>query len=191
MVKNLPQCRRPGFDPWVGKIPWSRKWQPTPVFLPGESHGQRSLASYSPWSRNESDTTERLTLTLSLFAMCTCLSFHPATNTTRSMRAVATSACSPPAQHLAPREQRVSAEGANEWKNGQSKQGGACRGPAALHICLRPPGLLAETEGRLACFLCQAGEAGVSQRSLLSLLHLHNEQQPFFPKDEVISLDST
>ena len=43
------QCRRSGFNPWVGKIPWRRKWQPTPVFLPGESHGQRSLAGYSPW----------------------------------------------------------------------------------------------------------------------------------------------
>ena len=42
------QCRRHGFDPWVGKIPWRRKWQPTPVFLPGKSHGQRSLAGYSP-----------------------------------------------------------------------------------------------------------------------------------------------
>ena len=40
-----------GFNPWVGKIPWRRKWQPTPVFLPGESHGQRSLAGYSPWGR--------------------------------------------------------------------------------------------------------------------------------------------
>ena len=43
------QCgrrRRRGIDPWVGKIPWSRKWQPTPVFLPGKSHGQRSLAGY-------------------------------------------------------------------------------------------------------------------------------------------------
>ena len=39
----------PGFNPWVRKIPWRRKWQPTPVFLPGESHGQRSLAGYSPW----------------------------------------------------------------------------------------------------------------------------------------------
>ena len=43
------QCRRPGFYPWVWKIPWRRKWQPTPVFLPGEFHGQRSLAGYSPW----------------------------------------------------------------------------------------------------------------------------------------------
>ena len=41
--------RRCGFDPWVGKIPWRMKWQPTPEFLPGKSHGQRSLAGYSPW----------------------------------------------------------------------------------------------------------------------------------------------
>ena len=54
------QCRRRkrcGFDPWVGKIPW-RAWQPTPVFLPGESHGQRSLADYSSWGHKESDMTE-------------------------------------------------------------------------------------------------------------------------------------
>ena len=38
-----------GFDPWIGKIAWRRQWQPTPVFLPGESHGQGSLVSYSPW----------------------------------------------------------------------------------------------------------------------------------------------
>ena len=38
-----------GFDPWVGKMPWRRKWQPTPVFLPGEFHGQKSLVDYSPW----------------------------------------------------------------------------------------------------------------------------------------------
>ena len=43
------QYRRAGFDPWVGKIPWRRKWQHTPVFLPGKSHGQRSLAGCSPW----------------------------------------------------------------------------------------------------------------------------------------------
>ena len=52
------QCRRRRFNPWVGKIPWSRKWQPTPVFLPGESHGQRSPAGYSPWGRKKSDMTE-------------------------------------------------------------------------------------------------------------------------------------
>ena len=54
------QCGRPRFDPWVGKIPWRRKWQPTPVFLPGESHGRRSLVGYSPQGGKESDTTERL-----------------------------------------------------------------------------------------------------------------------------------
>ena len=45
------QCKRYGFNPWVGKIPLRRNWQPTPVFLPGESYGQRSLAGYSPWGR--------------------------------------------------------------------------------------------------------------------------------------------
>ena len=45
------QCRRFRFNPWVRKIPWRREWQPTPVFLPGESHRERSLAGYSPWGR--------------------------------------------------------------------------------------------------------------------------------------------
>ena len=56
------RCRRRkscGFCPWVGKIPWRRAWQPTPGFLPGESHGQRSLVGYSPWGRKESDMTEQ------------------------------------------------------------------------------------------------------------------------------------
>ena len=52
------QCRRHGFDPWFKKIPWSRKWQPSPVFLPGKSHGQRSLMAYSSWGCKESDRTE-------------------------------------------------------------------------------------------------------------------------------------
>ena len=57
------QCRRHkrhGFDPWVGKIPWSRKGQPSLVFLPGKSHEQRSPAGYSLWGHKESDMTERL-----------------------------------------------------------------------------------------------------------------------------------
>ena len=61
------QCRRhkrPGSDPWVGKIPWRRAWQPPPVFLPGEPHGWRSLVDYSPWGHKESDTTEWLAPTL-------------------------------------------------------------------------------------------------------------------------------
>ena len=59
------QCRRPRFDPWVGKILWRRKWLSTPVLLPGKSHGQRSLVGYSPWGRKESDTTEQLHFHLS------------------------------------------------------------------------------------------------------------------------------
>ena len=55
------QCgshKRRGFNPWVGRIPWSREWEPTPVFLPAESQGQRSLVGYSPRGRKESDMTE-------------------------------------------------------------------------------------------------------------------------------------
>ena len=61
VVKNPPANagdRRCGFDSWVGKIPWRWARQPTPVFLPGESHGQRSLTGYSPWGHKESNTTE-------------------------------------------------------------------------------------------------------------------------------------
>ena len=61
-VKNLPACGKHGFNPWVGKIPWKRKWQLTPIFLPGESHGQRSLAGYSSCDCKESDMTKRLTI---------------------------------------------------------------------------------------------------------------------------------
>ena len=61
VVKNLPanagDIKRRGFSPWVGKIPW-RRAQPTPVFLPGASSGQRRLAGYSPWGHKEWDRTE-------------------------------------------------------------------------------------------------------------------------------------
>ena len=53
---------RHGFDPWVGKTPWRRARLSTPVFLPGESHGQKSLVGYSPWGCKKSDTTERLSV---------------------------------------------------------------------------------------------------------------------------------
>ena len=53
----------PGFSPWVGQIPWRRKGQPTPVFLPAKFLGQRSLVGYSPWGCKELDTAEQLTLT--------------------------------------------------------------------------------------------------------------------------------
>ena len=57
------QCRRWGFNLWSRKISWRRKWQPTPVFLPREIHGQRSLADCSLWGCNELDTTEQLNWT--------------------------------------------------------------------------------------------------------------------------------
>ena len=58
VVEFFKDYWKPRFNPWVGKIPWRRKWQPTPVFLPGESHGQRSLVGFSPRGHKESDTTE-------------------------------------------------------------------------------------------------------------------------------------
>ena len=76
------ECGRPGFDPWVRKIPWRRKWQPTPVFLPGESHGGRSLVGCSPWGCKESDVPELLHFHFSLSCIgegndnplqCSCL----------------------------------------------------------------------------------------------------------------------
>ena len=56
-LKNSPAMLDTGSDPWVGKIPWRKSWQPTPVFLPGEFHGQGSLKDYSPWGHKESDMT--------------------------------------------------------------------------------------------------------------------------------------
>ena len=72
------QCRRykiGGFDLWAGKIPWRRKRQPTLVFLPGKSHGQRILVGYSPWGCKESDKTKHITLeSVKFVVMLTCLS---------------------------------------------------------------------------------------------------------------------
>ena len=57
------QGNRCGFDPWVRKTSWRREWHPIPLLLPGKSHGQRSLAGYSPWDLKESDTTSQLNKT--------------------------------------------------------------------------------------------------------------------------------
>ena len=75
MVKNRLQCRRPGFDPWVGKILWRRAWQRTPYFCLENPHGQRSLAGCSPWGCNESDTTEHRSTVCSYFSFAVCFIF--------------------------------------------------------------------------------------------------------------------
>ena len=58
IVKNLPAMQETRVDPLVGKIPWRRQWQSSPIFLPGESHGWRSLVGYGPWGPKELDMTE-------------------------------------------------------------------------------------------------------------------------------------
>ena len=65
MIKNLPAMQETWIQSLGGKILWGRAWQPTPVFLSGEFHGQRSLVGYSPWGHKELDLTERPTLSLS------------------------------------------------------------------------------------------------------------------------------
>ena len=61
---------------WVRKIPWRREWLSTPVFLPGEFHGQRRLMGYSPWGHKKLDTTEQLTLSLSIFRLSLNAKYH-------------------------------------------------------------------------------------------------------------------
>ena len=76
-----PTCQCRGhkihsFDPWIGKIPWRRAGQPTPVFLPGKSHGQRSLAGYSPQGHRELDSTEMTQHTRNALARPLVLCLH-------------------------------------------------------------------------------------------------------------------
>ena len=71
---HCKRAKRRGFDPWVGKILWSRKWQSTPVLLPGKFHGQRSLVGYSPWGCKESGMTEQLST--HIIALQCCVRFY-------------------------------------------------------------------------------------------------------------------
>ena len=76
-VRNPPANARDAcLIPWVGKIPWRREWQPTPVFLPGEFHGQRRLVGYSPWGCKESDTTERLSRHINIYVLYMYKNIH-------------------------------------------------------------------------------------------------------------------
>ena len=69
MFRICLQCRRPGFYPWVGKIPWMRKWQPPLVFFPGKFHRQKSLVGYSLWGHKELGMTEQInTFTFTRFS---------------------------------------------------------------------------------------------------------------------------
>ena len=72
MVKNPPAVQETWVQSWIGKIPWRKTWQPTLVFLPGESHGQRSLAGYSPWGHKESEMTEQLSTALCIVRWKVC-----------------------------------------------------------------------------------------------------------------------
>ena len=75
VVRNLLAMQEHGrckYGPWVGKIPWRSKWQRTPVFLPGQSHGERSLVVYSSWGCKESDMAERLSTHTHMHAQCSC-----------------------------------------------------------------------------------------------------------------------
>ena len=75
MEKSLPASagnKRDVFDSWIGKISWRRTWQPTPVFLAGESHEQKSLEGYSLWDCKELDTTEQP----ALLHTCTCITIQ-------------------------------------------------------------------------------------------------------------------
>ena len=68
-VKNLPAMQETWFQSLGQEDPWRREWLPIPVFLPGEFHGMGSLAGYTPWGHKESDSTEQLTLSLSIVLM--------------------------------------------------------------------------------------------------------------------------
>ena len=75
MVKNLPAVQEIQIQSWVRKIPWRREWQPTAVFLLGESHGQRSLAGYSLWDHKELDVTEATKHTRTQYSLLTTFFF--------------------------------------------------------------------------------------------------------------------
>ena len=77
--------KRCGFHPWIVKIPWSRNWQPTMVFLPGIFHCQRSLVGYSPWSHKESDMTEWLSTHIGKLSPSTDHNYTPAKTNTKTL----------------------------------------------------------------------------------------------------------
>ena len=112
------QCGRPGFDPWVGKIPWRRKWQPTPVLLPGKSHGQRSLVGCSPWGLEESDMTERLHFQFQA-KKHNCRHLHYSAEVSRLIPPSASGNCVLVRRHKCNTSQVLGAHGGGRWPSSQ------------------------------------------------------------------------
>ena len=85
-VKNMPTiqetCRKHGFNPWVEKMPWRRKWQSTPIFLPVKSHGKRRPVGCSPWGHEDSDTTEHMSV---FIKVTNTFTLEPRNSTSRNL----------------------------------------------------------------------------------------------------------
>ena len=152
-VRCLPAMQGLGFAPWVGKIPWRRKWQPTPVFLPGESHGQRSLAGYSPWGHKESDTTEQL-------------HFHFQRADTADASSPSLPASLPPIQLGAPACTRNSHSG---WEYSRERESSFCGADIPVVHSGFPPSSFRYAVCRLTCTLSFRPHSN-SMRWLLCLI---------------------
>ena len=98
--ESTSECERHGrrgFNPWVRRIPWRRKWQPTPVFTPGESHGQRSLVAYSPGCCKELDTAEHMCTQRLNIIVCLTLEHNVCAQSLQSCQTLGdTMDCNPP-----------------------------------------------------------------------------------------------
>ena len=147
---------RPRFNLWVWKIPWRREWRPTPVFFPGESHGQRSLEGYGLWGHKESDTTQRLTLLTPHVAACGIWVLRPRIKLT------------PPAMEPAP---PAVARSCNHWTTRESPAVSflMLTNPIlAMRVFSAGPHVFSLSHKIIKCFLTQR-----QQNALLYTLFLH------------------
>ena len=123
-----------GFDPWVGKIPWRRAWQPTPVALPGEYHGQKSLVGYSPRGHQESYATEHLSTVHRTVKNAVCVLFPPHQGAARGAPPSRHWLVHPPVCQLGERERGRHQGGHGPWLRlalaGREAEGTAGIGPA-------------------------------------------------------------
>ena len=123
---------KPMFDPWVRKICWRREWQPTPVLLLGESHGQRSLVDYSPGDHKELDTTEQLTLSLITTEAPTCNSWQKGSKPSFRRLGSGSSTWSQPQTLACPPSRR---QFPCLWNENDCVKGEALTGPAPRSHC--------------------------------------------------------